>query len=41
MAMTTRAKWMASVIADVFQMQEYDAYEVFKNDTYKQMLDDF
>lgn len=41
MAMTARAKWMASVIADVFQIGEYDAYEVFKNDVYKQMLDDF
>jgi hypothetical protein len=41
MAMTARAKWMASVIADVFQIGEYDAYEVFKNDVNKQMLEDF
>lgn len=26
MAMSTRAKWMASVIADIFQIGEYDAH---------------
>jgi hypothetical protein len=31
MAMTPRAKWMASIIADVFKIGEFDALEVFRN----------
>jgi hypothetical protein len=41
MAMTARAKWMASVIADVFKIGEYDALEVFRVQKYTQMFDDF
>lgn len=26
MAMSTRAKWMATIIADIFQINEYDAH---------------
>ena len=29
--MTQRAKWMASIVADVFKIGEYDALEVFRN----------
>lgn len=39
MAMSTRAKWMSSVIADVFNVGEYDAHEVFK--TNKDFFDTF
>jgi hypothetical protein len=31
MAMTPRAKWMASIIADAFKIGEFDALEVFRN----------
>jgi len=34
MAMSARAKWMASIIADVFKIGEYDALEVFRNSSF-------
>ena len=39
--MSARAKWMASIIADVFKIGEYDALEVFRNQSYQAHFDDF
>jgi dynein heavy chain len=41
MAMTQRAKWMASTIADIFQVQEIDVMEIFKNPEFKPLFDNF
>jgi len=41
MAMTTRAKWMAATIADVFGIGEFDAVEVFRNANFKSIFDNF
>lgn len=42
MAMTTRAKWMAQTIADVFEgVTETDGVEVLRNPSFKKMFDDF
>ena len=41
MAMTPRAKWMASVVADVFKLGEYDALEVFRNQQFQPLFDGF
>jgi hypothetical protein len=41
MAMTPRAKWMASIIADAFKIGEFDALEVFRNQQFAQIFDDF
>jgi hypothetical protein len=41
MAMTNRAKWMASIIADVFKVGEFDALEIFRNAQTAKMFEDF
>jgi len=41
MAMSPRAKWMASVIADVFKIGEFDALEVFRKESHQPLFEDF
>jgi dynein heavy chain len=41
MAMTQRAKWMASTIADVFNVQEIEVMDVFKKAEFKPLFEDF
>jgi len=41
MAMSARSKWMASIVADVFNLGEYDALEVFRNPQFQPLFDGF
>jgi len=40
MAMSARAKWMASIIVDVFKVNDSEALEVFRG-PYQPLFDDF
>lgn len=41
MALSARVKWMASIIADVFSIGEYEAHELFRNPKHAQVFDGF
>jgi len=41
MSNSTRTKWMASVISDIFNINEYDALELFRHAKHQPVFDGF